>query len=247
MGIDRIEVNNETGYALWAESYDFEKNPLIAVEEPYVERLLRGITYSYVLDAGAGTGRYILKLAERGASVTAIDNCPEMLAIAKNSARSSGLNLDFHLASLEDHLPFDGDKFDLVLYALVLNHIPNLTDVIKEFHRVCKEGGHFLATDFHPDSLALGWRTEFSRQGTTYLLPNMEYARQDYLDTIKNAGFTISQVLDVPAREVPKGYIREELINSYGDVNLCLIILGQKRWNFSVRKKIHRTLIFEGA
>jgi hypothetical protein len=38
------------------ENYDHEKNPLIAVEEPYVEELLKGITYSNVLDAGAVTG-----------------------------------------------------------------------------------------------------------------------------------------------------------------------------------------------
>ena len=66
MEIDKIEVNSETGFALWVESYDHEKNPLIAVEEPYVERLLRGISYSCVLDTGAGTGRYMLKFAKRG-------------------------------------------------------------------------------------------------------------------------------------------------------------------------------------
>ena len=229
MGTGRIEVNNETGYALWAESYDYEKNPLIAVEGPYVERLLRGIAYSCVLDAGAGTGRHILKLAERGASVTAIDNSHEMLAVAEDIARSAKLNIDFHLASLEDRLPFDADKFDLVLCALVLTHIPNLTDAIKEFHRVCNKGGYLLVTDFHPDSLALGWRTEFVREGIIYQLPNMGYTRKDYLEAVKNAGFTILQVIDVPAREVPKGYISEELINSYGDVNLCLIIQSQKR------------------
>ena len=86
-----------------------------------------------------------------------------------------------------------------------------------------------MVTDFHPDSLAMGWRTEFSRQGTTYLLPNMGYARQDYLEAVRNPGFTISRLIDVPAREMPKGYMREELINSYGDVNLCLIIIEQKR------------------
>jgi len=229
MEIDKIEVNSETGFALWAESYDHEKNPLIAVEEPYIERLLRGISYSCVLDAGAGTGRYILKLAKRGAIVTAIDNCPEMLAIAEDNTRRSKFNINFHLTSLEDRLPFDADKFDLVLCALVLTHIPNLTDVTKEFHRVCKKDGYLLVTDFHPDSVALGWRTEFDKEGTTYLLPNMDYKRKDYLEAIQNAGFTLLQIIDVPTREVPQGYLSEGIIDSYGDVNLCLIILGQKQ------------------
>ncbi len=139
MKINRVEVDSQKGYALWAESYDHEKNPLIAVEEPYVENLLKDITYSCVLDAGAGTGRYALKLARHGATVIAIDNCPEMIAVAKVNAYKSKLDIDFHQVSLEEQLPFNAGKFDLVLSALVLSHILNLTDTVKEFHRVCKK------------------------------------------------------------------------------------------------------------
>ncbi len=229
MKINRVEVDSQKGYALWAESYDGENNPLIAVEEPYVEKLLKDITYSCVLDAGAGTGRYALKLAIHGAAVIAIDNCPEMLAIAKENAHKSKLNIDFHQASLEEQLPFNAGKFDLVLSTLVLSHIPNLTDTIKEFHRVCKKEGYLLVTAFHPDSLAQGWRTEFSKKRITYQFPNVEHTRGKYLETFRKVGFTILQVIDVPTREIPKGYVAEEIINSYGDVGLCLIILGQKR------------------
>ena len=229
MKINRVEVDSQKGYALWAESYDREKNPLIATEEPYVEKLLKDIPYSCVLDAGAGTGRYALKLARRGAHVTAIDSCPEMLAVAKENARRLKLNIDFQLASLQDQLPFDASEFDLVLCALVLTHMPNLADTVKEFHRVCKKEGYLLVTDFHPDSLAQGWRTEFNKKGITYQLPNGEYTRGEYLKTIQKAGFTVLQVVDVPTHEIPKGYVAEEILDSYGDVGLGLIILGQKR------------------
>jgi len=229
MKTNRVEVDSQKGYALWAESYDHEKNPLIAVEEPYVEKLLKDISYSCVLDAGTGTGRYALKLARQGAAVTAIDNCLEMLTTAKKSARRAKLNIDFRPVSLEEQLPSEADKFDLVLCSLVLTHILNLKDVVSEFHRVCKRGGYLLVTDFHPESLAQGWRTEFNEKGITYQLPNVKYTREDYLETIRKVGFTILQVVDVPTREIPKGYVPEEIIGSYGDVGLCLIILGQKQ------------------
>ena len=35
----RHEVSIQEGYAIWASSYDEEKNPLIAVEQPRVEAL----------------------------------------------------------------------------------------------------------------------------------------------------------------------------------------------------------------
>ena len=50
----RIEIGIKEGYALWSESYDSEKNPLIAVEERHVEKLLKTLPYSRVLDAGTG-------------------------------------------------------------------------------------------------------------------------------------------------------------------------------------------------
>lgn len=224
-----IEVDNETGYALWAKSYDHEKNPLVAVEEPHVAQLLKGISYSHVLDAGTGTGRHALRIARHGIHVTAIDNSPEMLDAARGNAYRSDLDIDFQQGSLEDRLPFDADSFDLVLCSLVLTHIPNLSNVVKEFHRVCRKDGHVLVADFHPDSLVQGWRTEFKMEGTTYQLPNMKYTREDYLEAVCNAGFKLIKVKDIPTAEIPKGYVSEETINTYANVGLCLIILGQKK------------------
>ena len=222
------EIDCKNGYALWAEIYDHEKNPLIAVEEPHVKRILGNISYSRVLDAGTGTGRHAVKLAQHGIHVTAIDNSPEMLAIAREKASKSGLKIDFHQVSLESPLPFKDEEFDLVLCSLVLTHISNLTTLIKEFHRVCSEGGNILISDFHPESLAHGWRTAFENNGTLYLLPNFNYTREDYLEALCDAGFTLVQVKDIPVNEIPEGYISEENVNKYDGFGLCLIILGKK-------------------
>ena len=228
MNINRQEIDNNNGYALWSKSYDHEKNPLIAVEEPHIKQILNTISYSRVLDAGTGTGRHALKLAQPGIHVTAIDNSPEMLTIAREKAYNSGLEIDFHRVSLESPLPFKNEAFDLVLCALVLTHIPNLTAVVKEFHRVCSKGGYILVSDFHPESLEHGWRTVFRMDGITYKLPNMKYTRVDYLEAVRAAGFTFLQVKDIPVNEIPEGYISEENVNKYDGVGLCLIILGQK-------------------
>jgi len=224
-----MEISITNGYALWSKTYDYEKNPLIAVEEIYVEELLETLPNSYVLDAGAGTGRYALKLARRGGYVTAIDDCPEMLAVAEDVALKEDLNIDFHLASLENHLPFNTGTFDLVICALTLTHIPNMANVMQEFHRVLNREGYLLVTDFHPDSLAQGWRTEFSEGGITYQLPNMKYTRTDYLKAIKDSRFNLLKVIDVPIHDVPKGYLPEDVIHNYSNVNLCLIILSHKQ------------------
>lgn len=224
----RIEIGIKEGYALWSKLYDHEKNPLITVEEPYVDQILKTLPHSRVLDAGTGTGRYALKLARNGAHVTAIDISPEMLAVAKNVAQKKGLEIDFLFASLEESIPLDEDKFDLVVCALTLTHIPNMHNVMQEFYRVLKKEGHLLITDFHPDGVARGWRTLCTVDEITYLLPNINYTRADYTASIKNAGFDLLQLIDVPIREVPTGYLPDDLLNKFGSVNICLIILAKK-------------------
>jgi 2-polyprenyl-3-methyl-5-hydroxy-6-metoxy-1,4-benzoquinol methylase len=157
---ERREVSAKEGYARWADYYDHERNPLVAVEEPLVDAILGRLHVATALDVGAGTGRLALKLARRGIAVTAIDQSAEMLAVAKENARRERLAIDFRLGSLEDGLPFPPAEFDLVTCALVLCHVPDLGQAAREFYRVLHEGGYLLITDFHPDAVAtLGWRT----------------------------------------------------------------------------------------
>lgn len=224
-----MEIGCREGYALWVGTYDREKNPLIAVEEPHTQRLLGDLHYSRVLDAGAGTGRHALRLARQGARVTAIDDCPEMLAAAREAAMREGLSIDCRPASLEDRLPFKNAVFDLVVCALTLTHIRDLEHAMGEFCRVCAPGGHLLVTDFHPDHVAYGWRTEFrDAGGTEYRLPNMNHTVGDYLGAIEAAGFDLRQVVHVPVHEVPAGYLPDAVVRQYGHVNLCLVVLGQR-------------------
>jgi ubiquinone/menaquinone biosynthesis C-methylase UbiE len=222
------EVSVQEGYALWAASYDQEKNGLIFVEERHVDRLLAQLPFTRVLDVGTGTGRHALKLARRGASVTAIDQSPEMLAVARQAALRDGLPIDFQLASLDDGLPFEARQFDLLISALMLSHMPNLAHALQEFARVLQVGGYLLMTDFHPVHTIYGWNTAFRRAGVKYRLPIMEHTRDDYLEAITASGLTILEVMDIPVGEAPDGYLPEEMLRTYADKPLCLIILAQK-------------------
>lgn len=221
------EVSARDGYARWAKSYDSPGNPLIAVEEPRVERLLAGLSFQTVLDAGTGTGRHALRLARRGAAVTALDQSPEMLAVARAAARNQGLTVEFVEASLDGALPFDTGRFDLVVSALVLCHVSGMEGVVGEFHRVLRPGGHLLITDFHPESVAYGWRTTFWDGCAPYNLPNLPYTRDHYLQAVEGAGFNLLTVLDVPLREAPPGYHAPDLVAELGDMNLCLVLLAR--------------------
>lgn len=228
--IDRTfeEVDTQTGYAIWAPTYDKGRNPLIEAEEGPVEKLIKDLPISSVLDVGTGTGRYAFKLAGRGVKVTAIDQSEEMLEIARQKAISKGINVDFQLASIEEYLPFTANQFDFLVCALMLSHIPDLAQAARKFFDILQSKGHLLITAYHPDIIEYGWRTVFEQPKKMYGLPNVSRSRDEYLGTLVSTGFAILKVIDVPVRNVPPGIFPDNVIEEAGDINFCLIILAQK-------------------
>ncbi|HEX6778713.1 MAG TPA: class I SAM-dependent methyltransferase [Ktedonobacterales bacterium] len=222
------EVSVQEGYALWAASYDQEFNALIFLEERQVERLLAPLSLTNVLDVGAGTGRHALRLARRGARVTALDQSPQMLAVARQAAQRERLPIAFHLLSLDNDLPFEADQFDLLICALTLCHVPNLAHALGEFARVLQPGGRLLITDFHPIHTLYGWRTAFRREGVTYHLPTVGRTKDDYLKVITASGLAIREVAESLVGETPEGSLPEEMRRAYADKPFCLSILAQK-------------------
>ena len=121
-----VRLDLMEGYSRWAKSYDSTFNTLIATEEVYSLDLLDSLEGVTALDAGAGTGRFALRLGRRGWKVTAIEPNPEMRAIAERAAASENLPIEFVNSSLEDDVPVKSAAFDLVVCALTLCHVANL-------------------------------------------------------------------------------------------------------------------------
>src|SRR5580698_3669597 len=91
-------LSTKDGYDLWAAIYDEDGNPLIAIEEPLVDRLLGEVRGLAVADIGCGTGRHAIRLASAGAIVEAVDFSAGMLERAQ--AKAQGLNIRFAVHDL---------------------------------------------------------------------------------------------------------------------------------------------------
>ena len=223
------EVDSIEGYARWAETYDLELNPLIAVEGPRVQAILNQIPMRTALDAGAGTGRHAIALAQRGVAVTAVDQSPDMLAIARGKSARAGLEIDFRIGSLEDRLPAEDDQFDFLVCALTLSHIPDIEHAVRECARVVRSGGSLLISDIHPDvANGLGWTAKLRRPGATYNLPFAGHTRTDYLDSVEAAGCSITSLMEVPVGDAPAGTMIESSRQEFRDRNYCLIVVARK-------------------
>jgi SAM-dependent methyltransferase len=129
-------------YTRWARYYDEPGNLLIDLEEPIVREIFDGLPVGVALDAACGTGRHTAYLATLGYKVIGVDNSPEMLARAREKVPEG----EFYEADLHD-VPLADDSVDLVVCALSLVHVPDLTRALAEFVRVLRPNGHLVISD----------------------------------------------------------------------------------------------------
>jgi ubiquinone/menaquinone biosynthesis C-methylase UbiE len=107
----------------------------------YVFDRLGDLRGKEVLETGCGTGDFAVFLARSGANVTAIDVSPKSIELARERARSNGLErqIDAQVVPIEK-LTFEDGRFDLVFGASMIHHV-DIALASHEIHRVLKPHG----------------------------------------------------------------------------------------------------------
>ena len=92
-----------------------------------------------ILDICTGTGEMAIRLAKKGAKVTAIDITEVMLKKGIEKANKLSLDIDFQIQDAR-HLPYPDKNFDKVCISNALHDMPRKVrvEVLKEAYRVCK-------------------------------------------------------------------------------------------------------------
>ncbi|RUL63453.1 class I SAM-dependent methyltransferase [Dyella dinghuensis] len=187
-------------YALWASTYPARAhNPVMLAEERAMLALmpgnLDGIT---VLDAGCGSGRYMLHACDRGAfRVIGVDLSPEMLERASEELSTYRNNTDIELMQgcLTD-LPVPDAWADLTISGLAVGHVENLALALAEISRVTRPGGIVLCSDVHPIGHALGWLRDFKHGGERYAVRHTQHLYSRWHTACASVGLAIEQVLE---------------------------------------------------
>ena len=188
------DLPTREGYDRWAALYDADPNPLVALEEPWVDRLLGDVRGLSVLDLGCGTGRHALRLAAAGAVVHAIDFSEAMLDQARRKPGAEGITFRVH--DLAAPLPFAAGSFDRVVCGLVVDHIADLGALFREMRRVCRPAGFAVVSGFHPAMTLRGVRARFRDPASGTEVRPASYAHQlsDYVMAATRAGFALDHL-----------------------------------------------------
>jgi SAM-dependent methyltransferase len=98
---------------------------------------------SRALDAGCGSGRHAIALAERFDQVVGVDISEPLIDIARE--RRSPQNLRYHVSDLMNFA--DPDGFDLVFSSTTLHHLPDLDAALRHLRGLVRAGGRVVLID----------------------------------------------------------------------------------------------------
>lgn len=187
-------------YALWAPTYPAHAhNPVMQAEERAMLTLMPADLHGKnVLDAGCGSGRYMLRALRRGATnAVGVDLSSDMLRRAYAELTAGRFDAGIGLAQGSvSALPMPDAWADLTLCGLVVGHLEHLYGALRELHRVTKPGGVVLCSDVHPIGPALGWLRDFKAGGQRYAIQHTQHLYSHWHTTCAALGLVIEDVLE---------------------------------------------------
>jgi SAM-dependent methyltransferase len=150
-----------------------------------------------VLDLGAGAGFDCFlaanKVGKKG-KVIGVDMTPEMLETARENAGKGGYtNIEFRLGEIEN-IPAADNSVDVIISNCVINLSPDKERVFGEAFRVLRRGGRLMVSDI----VLLKELPDFIRSSVAAYIGCVAGAlmKDEYLETIKGAGFREVKILD---------------------------------------------------
>ncbi len=182
-----------TAYDAWAQTYDQIDNPLIAQASVVLEERARWLSSARVLDLGCGTGRNAaLGLAAGATHYVGVDASAGMLEVARgrvNDERASFVEGD--LLEGARRLSERGDRFDVALVCLVLEHVEDVAPIIDAAAALLDPSGRLLVLELHPSLHARGVGANFRLGDREVRLPSFRHDEDELARAIAGAGLRL--------------------------------------------------------
>ena len=184
-----MAVSPSDVFNIWAKVYDEQPNPLLALEQRFLSRLLPDVSGLDVVDAGCGTGRWLQFFAShRRASLVGVDTSTEML---QRASAKLGATATLRLGSCTA-LPVQSATADLILASFVLSYLDSVDTFARELHRVARPGAQIFLTDMHPDTaISRNWKRSFKANDMEESIQARTYSLKQITDTFQSCGFEL--------------------------------------------------------
>jgi len=179
-------------YNIWSKNYDTDNNKTRDLEEQAIREILKDIPFENCLEIGCGTGKNTEWLISKATHVTAVDFSEEMLAKAKSKINSD--RVKFVKADITKNWIFTNEKFDLISFSLVLEHIEELDHIFQEAAEKIITGGFIYVGELHPFKQYSGSKASFESEKGLNTLICYNHNISDFIKSAKKYGLQISDI-----------------------------------------------------
>jgi len=146
-------------YDQWSASYDADLNRTRDLAGSVLRGMQDTVAGREVLELGCGTGHNTAWLALHARRVCAVDFSGGMLAKARSRIASEHVQFLSH--DLRSPLPLEDESWDVVIFALVLEHLESVETPIREAARVLRARGELVICEYHPFRQLAGGQARF--------------------------------------------------------------------------------------
>lgn len=181
-------------YDRWAETYDTDLNRTRELAAAVLRQSDLQLGGRDVVEIGCGTGRNTEWLAERAASVLAVDFSEGMLQQAKSRVRSPRVRFQQH--DIRYGWPVAAASADLVIAMLVLEHIEHVEPIFAEASRALRTGGELFVCELHPMRQMYGKQARFTNRdtGECERITAFLHDISDYVNGALGSGFELAHL-----------------------------------------------------
>ncbi|MEX2346993.1 MAG: class I SAM-dependent methyltransferase [Balneolaceae bacterium] len=182
-------MNVRQAYNRWAAQYDSDQNKTRYLEAVSLKENVNGLNFGTCLEIGCGTGKNTGWLLTKSKRVVAADLSEEMLSKAKEKIVSD--DVIFVQSDINEPWDFGREKFDLITFSLVLEHIKNLDHVFEEASKTAAKSGYVYVGELHPFKQYSGSKARFETEEGLNTVPCFTHHISDFTRSAKKYGLEI--------------------------------------------------------
>ena len=183
--------------ALWSRQVSYAWDPLSQTVYEFLTPYVLSLQGTKILEAGSGTGKISLRLAEGGAAVTLVDYSSQALSNSRDAFAYKGCEGTFILSDIRD-MKVRADHYDLVWNAGVLEHFifEEKVAILEEIKRITRPGGYIIILTPYAKCLPYRAGKAFAEKHGLWMY-GMEEPVHTLAEEFRESGITLLEERDI--------------------------------------------------
>lgn len=182
-------MNIKEAYKEWSNQYDTNENKTRDLEAVALRSVLSSIHFDKVLEFGCGTGKNTVWFEQNAKEILSADFSEAM--IAKAAEKINSPKVQFTVADINEPWDFSKEKYDLVSFSLVLEHIQNIEAVFNKINQVTESGAFVYIGELHPFKQYAGSKARYTAPEGEQIVTCYTHNMSDFITAANKYNFSL--------------------------------------------------------